>query len=323
MLWLTLTALTAVPPSGLLFGPRYLVADGDGTVRAWSTKDLQLDAAFTKKLNGDGLLGIASADDGTLWGFDGRRVFTWDGVSEQWDLVPSKSPPKPCTHFAVISNTPVGVCGPGVFRFTDGRFFEGPEFKDQVRGRGFGEHPHLVGHGSVLAIGTGFGEWGGHLWLLDVADGSWRKHYDAHGNAVGLAWTGSAWAVAWSMSHMMARTTPRLHDADAKPTVQGKERRDQYLRALAWDDEAKALFGLEQNELVRFDAALGFTKVQSIAPVKYGAERHAVGVSSGIAAFVAVGKGLFLVVPESGEPLIVGGGKSEQLRVEVRDGGAR
>jgi hypothetical protein len=325
MLLVTLAALAAVPPSGLAFGPHYLVADGDGTVRAWTTKELRFDAAFTKKLNGDGLLGIA-LDDGTLWGFDGTRAFTWDGVSARWDLVPSKPPPKPCTHFAVVADAPVGLCGPGVHRFTDGRYFEGPEFKDQVSGRGFGDHPHVAAHGSVLAIGTGFGEWGGHLWLLDVSDGSWRKHYDSLGNAVGVTWTGSAWVVAWSMSHMMAHTRARLHGADARPTTQGKELRDRYLRALAWDDEAKALFGLEQNELVRFDASLAFKKVQSIAPVKYGPERDAVGVSSGISAFVAVGSGKFLVVPESGEPVVVGGGKSERLRapaVGAGDAGAR
>lgn len=323
MLVLSLSvALAAVPPSGVSLGAHYLVADGDGTVRAWSTKDNRLDAALTKKLNGDGLLAIA-LDGGTLWGFDGTRAFTWDDAGARWDLVPSKPPLKPCTHFAVVGGAPVGLCGPGVHRFTDGRYFEAPEFNDQVRGRGFGDHPHVAAHGAVLAIGTGFGEWGGHLWLLDVSDGSWRKHYDALGNAAGVAWTGTAWAVAWSMSHMMATTRARVHGADGKPVKEGAQQRDRYLRAIAWDDSARALFGLEQNDLVRFDESLAFKKVQAITPVKYGPERDAVGVSSGIASFVALGKGQFLVVPESGEPLLVGGGKSDRLRLPAArpDGG--
>jgi hypothetical protein len=325
MLAITLSVLAAVPPSGLLFGSRLLVADGDGTVRAWSATDLQFDAAFTKKLNGDGLLGIASNGDDTLWGFDGTRAFTWDANSEQWQLVPSKPPPTPCSHFTVVANAPVGLCGAGVHRFTDGRYFEGPEFNDQVRGRGFGEHPRLAARGSVLAIGTGFGEWGGHLWLLDVSDGSWRKHFDSLGNVTGVVWTGEAWAVAWSMSHLMATTRMRLHGPDARPTQEGKEVPDRYVRALAWDDEAKVLFGLEQNDLVRFDRALVFKKVHSLARVTYGLERHAVGVSSGIATFVATSQGQFLVVPETGDPLVVRGGKSERLRRPAagRDAGPR
>lgn len=313
MLLLTLALLAAAPhaptvrPTAASWGTHLLVADGTGEVRAWKSADLAFDAAFTKRLNGDGLVALV-ASGGALWGFDGTRAFTWDDAGGQWDLVKSKPPKAPCTAFAVVDGAPVGTCGAGVHRFTDGHFWDAPPFEDQVKGRGFGDAPRaLASHGTQLAIGTGFGEWGGHLWLLDVATGRWSKFYDALGNAVGLAWTPKGWAVAWSMSHFDATTRARLHGPDAAPTKEGERLRGRYLRALAFDEAAGALFGLEQQQLVRLSDALKLEPVQPIGAVKYGPEPNAVGVSSGIAAFLALGGGRFLVVPEDGAPRVVGG----------------
>jgi hypothetical protein len=325
---MTLTTLAlvvlSVRPTAAQHGGHLLVADGDGTVRAWTAKDLAFDAALTKRLNGDGLLAIA-ADGETLWGFDGTRAFTWDDAGQQWDRAPSKkAPPAPCTAFAVVGGAPVGTCGPGVFRFTDGTSWDAPEFKDQVRGRGFGEAPSAVAsHGTQLAIAVGFGEWGGYFWLLDVATGAWSKHYDSLAYPTGMTWTGSAWAVAWSMSHFDASTRVRLHAPDASLAKEGERVRGRYLRALAWDAETKALVALEQQALVRVDEKLAFTKVQDIGKVAYGPERHAIGVSSGIGAFLALGGGRVLIVPVSGEALVGGGGKVTALRAPTTDAGPK
>lgn len=326
MLALVLLAVSAAPadvrPTAAAWNDRLLVAYGSGEVRAWTAKDLAFDAAFTKKLNGDGLLAVAATAD-ALWGFDGTRAFRWDDAGAQWDLVKSKPPPAPCSAFAVVDGAPVGTCGPGVHRFSDGTYWDAPAFADQVKGRGFGEFPRaLASHGTQLAIGTGFGEWGGHLWVLDVATGKWGKHYDALGNAVGLAWTPKGWAVAWSMSHFDATTHVRLHGPDGAPLKEGERLRGRYLRALAADD-AGAVFGLEQQQLVRVTDALALAPVQSIGTVKYGPERNAVGVSPGVAAFLALGGGRFLVVPEAGEPRVVGGGKVSVLAAPTLDAGTR
>ena len=175
--------------------------------------------------------------------------------------------------------------------------------------------PRIV-NGTQLAIGTGFGEWGGHLWLLDVATGTWGRHYDALGNAVGIAWTGEAWAVAWSMSHMMATTRLRLHGVDGKPKEEGPRLHDKYLRKITFDAEAKALFALEQDDLVRVGEKFALVKVQAVGKVKYGPERNAVGVSTGISQLQALGGGRFLLVPRTGDSLVIGGGKVTPLRVK-------
>jgi hypothetical protein len=303
--------LATIKPTAALDADHLYVADGDGTVRAWNRSTFELDAPLTKKLNGDGLLAIVR-DGETLWGFDSTRVFTWDFHGARWELVKGKAPPAPCSAFAVVGGKPVGTCGPGVHRFTDGKYWNAPEFKEQIRGRGFGESPHAIAsNGNVLAIGTGFGEWGGHLWLLDVSTGAWSKFYDSLGNAVGIAKTDKGWFVAWSMSHMSAHTRVRLHGADAKELTLGPEFDGRYLRALAAD--GGALFGIEQNELVKVTNALKLEKVQSFTPVKYGPERNAVGVSPGISAFLPIGDERFLLVPVSGSPLIIGKGKTVAL----------
>ncbi|MFT3706500.1 MAG: hypothetical protein QM817_02420 [Archangium sp.] len=321
-----LLVLAAVKPTAAVDADHLFIADGDGTVRAWNRKTLEFDAALTKKLNGDGLLAIAR-DGETLWGFDGTRTFTWDPNGARWDLVKGKPPPVPCSAFAVVGGKPVGTCGPGVHRFTDGKYWDAPEFKDQIKGRGFGESPHAIASsGDVLAIGTGFGEWGGHLWLLDVSTGKWSKFYDELGNAVGIAKTEKGWLVAWSMSHMRASVHLRLHGAaDAKEVAVGKELDDRYVRALAFDAEAKGVIGLEQSDLVKVTDKLGLEQVQGkVGEVKYGPERNAVGVSPGIGAFLPLGGGRYVIVPTSGPPLVAGGGKSVSLVAPAeakRDGG--
>ncbi|MBL8916939.1 MAG: hypothetical protein JNM17_39915 [Archangium sp.] len=311
---LVVLALIAVKPTAVVDAERLYVADADGTVRVWNRKTLEFDAAQTKKMNGDGLLAIAR-DGETLWGFDGSRAFTWDPNGARWDLQKGKPPPMPCSAFAVVGGKPVGTCGPGVHRFTDGKYWDAPEFNDQVKGRGFGEAPHAIAaSGNVLAIGTGFGEWGGHLWLLDVSTGKWSKFYDSLGNAVGIAKTEKGWVVAWSMSHMMAHARLRLHDDAAKEVVAGAELRDRYVRTLTFDSESKAVVGLEQQDLVKVTEKLGLEKVQSaVGQVKYGPERNAVGVSPGIGSFIALGGGRYVIVGTSGPPLVVGGGKSVSL----------
>lgn len=306
-------AVSAARPSAVVFGDHLLVADGDGTVRAWKHATLEFDAAQTKKLNGDGLLAVVKSD-GTLWGFDGVRAFTWDPNGARWDLVKGKPPPSPCRAFAIADGKPVGVCGAGVHRFTDGKYWDAPEFKGQISGRGFSDTPEIASRGSVVAIGTGYGEWGGHLFLLDVTSGTWNLYTDTLGNCAGIVPTEKGWFVAWSMSHMMAHTRARLHGADGKPLLEGPMLRDRYLRALTWGAEANAVIGLEQNDLVKLSDTLGLEKVQSkVGQVRYGDERNAVGVSPGIGAFLAIGGGRYVIVPTSGPPLVVGGAKSVSL----------
>lgn len=320
-LLVSLLAAGPLRPSAAAWGERVIVADGDGTLSAFTLNDLRFDAAFSRQLQGDGLLAVARDGD-VLWGFDGRRVFTWDDAGARWDLVKAKGPPAECRAFAVVARAPVCVTGTAVYRFTTGTVFEAPPFDGQVRGRGFGDAPHAVAAaGNQLAIGTGFGEWGGFLWLLDLETGAWSSYPDTLGNAVGIAWTGDAWAVAWSMSHFDATTRVRLHGRDAKPLKESARLRGKYLRTLAWDAEQQTLVGLEQQALVKVTPGLVLERLQPIGKVTYGPERNAVGVSPGIAQLTALGRGRYLIVPLQGPALVASGGKTVALVTPRSDGG--
>jgi hypothetical protein len=301
-------ASNAFKPTAVVSGGHLLVADGAGAVRSWSAKDLAPEAQL-----GGSMSAIAS-DGSALWGTDGKHAFRWSEPEKAWKQLTGKPAPAGCNAFAVVRGAPVATCGPGVFRFTDGKYWDAPEFHDQIKGRGFGESPQAIAaHDAQLAIGTGFGEWGGYLWLLDTTKGEWTKFYDALAYVNGVAWNGQSWAIAWSMSHMSASTQVRLHSIDAKVALEDKEVRGKYLRAIAVEPSSHAMFAIEQNELVRVDEKLALSKVQDIGTVKYESERMAVGVASGVAAFLAIGDGRWLVVPVSGQPLVVGGGKSAVL----------
>lgn len=317
----SLLAAGPIRPSAATWGERIIVADADGTLSAFTLSDLRYDAAFSKQLNGDGLLAVVRDGD-VLWGFDGRRVFTWDDAGARWDLVKAKGPPSECLAFAVVAHAPVCLTGTAVYRFTTGTVFEAPAFDGQVKGRGFAEPPQAIAaEGTQLAIGTGFGEWGGFFFLLDVETGAWSSFPDSLGNAVGIAWTGEAWAVAWSMSHFDATTQLRLHGRDAKPLKSSARVRGKYLRKLAWDAEQQALVGLEQQTLVKVTPALAFERLQPIGKVAYGPEPHAIGVSPGIAQLTALGKGRYLIVPLQGPALVASGGKTVTLTPPRGDAG--
>jgi len=301
-------AASTFKPTAVVFGGHLLVADGAGAVRSWSAKELAPEAQLP------GAMQAIASDGGTLWGTEGHHAFRWSDADRAWKQLTGKPAPAGCNAFAVVGGAPVATCGPGVFRFTDGRYWDAPEFHDQIKGRGFGESPQAIAaHDAQLAIGTGFGEWGGYLWLLDTAKGEWSRFYDDLAYVNGIAWNGQKWAVAWSMSHMSASAQVRLHSVDAKVALEDKPRERAYLRAIAVEPASRALFAIEQNELVRVDDKLGFEKVQSIGTVKYASERNAVGVASGVAALLAIGDGRWLVVPVAGQPLVVGGGKSAVL----------
>ncbi len=291
-----------VPASLARWGDTLVVADGSGAVRAYRG-DGQAQVALTSALGATPLFGVA-ADGATLFGFDLHSAFSWSG--ERWQPLKPKAE-LPCRAFSVVQGQPVAVCGPNVFRFSDGRSFKGPEFHDQIRGRGFGASVSLASHDALLAIGTGFGEWGGYLWVLDLSTGKWNRFYDALGYPVGVTWADAGWAVAWSMSHMMASTRVRLHRAKGQILREGPSVDDHYLRAISYAPDSKSLFALEQNDLVRVvDETLLFEKVQSVAPMAYGREPLAVGVSSGIAGFVSLGNGRFAVLSTTGDLLVVG-----------------
>lgn len=307
-------------PTAVLHGAHLLVADGEGDLRAWSSKDLRFDPERSRQLSMAGLLAVARSGE-QLWSFDGTRTFTWDDGGGRWVPGPSVPSMKGCTHFAVPAGSPVALCGRGVHRYADGRFFEPPLLLSTNQGRPFEGGRHVVAsHGTRLAIGTGLGEWGGMFHVLDLATRQWTRSADSLGGPVGVTWTGSEWAVAWSMSHFHPSTRVRLHRPDSTVAREGPELPDSYLRAIAFEPVTKRLVALEQNDLVHVSESLELERLQHLDPLPYGTERHAVGVSSGIAVFLPLDGERTLIVPFEGPPVAVVRGAMIPLPVPPHEG---
>ncbi len=297
-------------PTAALWHERVVIADGTGVVRAWKL-DATVDKPLTHALAATPIIAIVRAGE-VLWGFTTARPVTWSEERSTWVDTATKVAPAPCLAFAVVDGAPVGLCGPGVFRFTDGRSWPAPKPDVPITDTGFGVPRAVASRGATLAIGTGYGEWGGTLWTLDLATGRWAHHFDELACVTGLSWGTEGLLVTWSMSHFSASTRVRLHRADASVVREGSRLDGKYLRAIA--AEGDWVTALEQNTLVRVKPDLTFSPIGARLALPYGAEPLAVGVSSGIAVMLPVPGHRVLVVSAAGQGVLAGAGAVTPLK---------
>ena len=108
--------------------------------------------------------------------------------------------------------------------------------------------------GTHVWVGTGYGEWGGALFGLDLTSGQWVQFKDTLHYVTGISEDGQGrlW-VSWSMSHFGADMLLRVHRPDATVERAFTESRSKYIQTVAWDEASQILYGIEQNSLVRFE----------------------------------------------------------------------
>ena len=284
------------------------MADGKCGLHVWRVADenpsrLVRDDELAVKLNAKPFVGVAASEE-ILFGFDERSAWQWS--PRGWTSLGTAQAPSRCRAFAVVQNQPFAVCGNGVFSFGTGQYFEPPRnpiFIDSVDDR-LGDNVVLAAHDNLVPVGTGFGEWGGFFFVLNTSTGRWSKTQDEVSNAVWVVWWQNQWAVAWSMSHLgFAHTRIRLHATDALPAKEGQQLDSMYVRALAVDARTHSLWAVEQESLTQVDEKMLSldSRQESVVAVPYGAERLAVGVSSGVAGFISIGQSQLVVMSNEGE----------------------
>lgn len=291
-------------------------ADGTGALAAWSLPSLDLDRTLTRRLSAERITQLV-CDNDLLWGFDGTRLFTWNDEQGRWSQRPTILPPKPCTRLAMLADDPVGLCGDSVHRFRDGRRWNAPPFTEsQIEGIGFYDRAQaFAAHGNTVAIGTSYGEWGGHLWLLDFETGRWQRHYGAP--VAHLAWTSTGWLVTRSLAHMMTTSSIEL-GGEKLPLEEPKSIREGvFLRAVTRNRDGE-LIGIESERLVRIASDGSLHELQTLPPLHTVSEPWAGGPAPGINLLEPLESGGYLIVPRFGDAIIAIDGRT----VVLHPGGA-
>lgn len=282
MLCLALLALAAAPTAVEWKGT--LVATDGKVVKAWTMPKLTPVTTFDSKRPIDAI----ARDERSLWAFSNGATFRWSGTA--WDAMTTRAAKGPCLAYAVVDGAPIGLCGMLVHRFSDGTTWPGPKFADQMRGEGFAGLHVVASHGTQLALGTGFGEWGGYLWLLDLKTGRWAHFYDAYHSVNGLAWNGKGWTVAWAMNPLVS-TLVREHRLDASAEREGPDINGHDLRALMSNDTGIA--GVEKQRVVLVTPTLEIENGRDLEGLS--SPQAPTGVSFGISALIPNGSDPVLV----------------------------
>jgi hypothetical protein len=167
----------------------------------------------------------------------------------------------------------------------------------------------------VVWIGTGYGEWGGHLVGLDVRTGGWVQFYGAVHYVTGIArGPKDEPIVSWSMSHFSANTLIRVHKPDATPEISYPELADKYCLKVAYSPFDKKLYGLEGKTIVSINEGKPETVAKLDVQV-FEREPRAIGVAPGIIALIPVAPETLVVVPSRSAPLMIKAGKPITLLV--------
>jgi hypothetical protein len=155
---------------------------------------------------------------------------------------------------------------------------------------------------SMLWIGTGNGEWGGHLVGLNSRTGEWVQHYDALHYVTGITHaTLDEVIVSWSMSHFGANTLIRAHKLDARPSLSYPYLVSKYYQIIAYSPYDKTLYGVETVDLVSIKEGKP-TKIAELKGDLFEREPNAIGVAPGVAAILPVAPKTLIVVPKFGVP---------------------
>lgn len=301
-------------PSVGVYGEHILHLSQDGKVHAWRSKDLGADAEYARALASPPLRLLATGK-GALWGTDLARVFRWAEDTRSWK--PEASLPKTreaALDLAVVGDEPVVVYTKHVVEARTGKVHPLSTLKNAA----FPGMRALAVQATAthVWVGTGYGEWGGALFGLELKSGRWVQFKDSLHYVTGIAEDGQGklW-VSWSMSHFDARTLLRVHRPDATVEREFPELRSMYFQTVAWDDARQRLYGVEQQGVVRFEDGKPL-ELASLGKLPYSDEANAIGVAPGITRMEALGPQRFLLVHESAAPRVFVDGKVVALPME-------
>jgi hypothetical protein len=332
--------------SAVVLDDRLIHLDEAGNLRVWRLDDGNFDAAATARFSRNDLFRLAS-DGRQLWALGSSKVFRWSTEEGGWKSLARFDPKRnPVKGFAVAGGVPLLVLQAGtvmnpvtgrVYSTSDDDQFElmkmesevaiGPDVDGSERktsperympfqrfGSPLADAVAVLGTKTRLWIGISRGEWGGALYALNPANGTWVDHGDATGYVTGMTEDGSGdLLVSWSMDHMGDAGTRILrHGGDAEPYGQIPDADSKYYQTVAFNPFDDTLYGVEQGDVVAISDG-GHTKIAGLDGPVFGRERMAVGVAPGIGGLLPIGPRALVVVPKQGLPWLLRDGRLERL----------
>jgi hypothetical protein len=305
------------PASAALHDGRLVHLDEVGRLRVWNLQDGSFDAEMSSRLAGESLVQIV-ADGKTLWAAGASRLFSVSQSNGSWKkLAEFDSGRERLLALAVVGGSPLLIFPTKVLDPTRKRTFKVATLTgDQPGGRMRINSLRLLaslGTDSMLWMGTGMGEWGGHLVGLDPRTGKWIQYYDALHYVTGITQGQSGeLMVSWSMSHFDADTLIRVHGKDGKPVRSFPELRSRYYQLIAYSMHDGMLYGVENKDIVSIENG----KPIALAALEgqiFESEPDAIGVAPGVGLLLPVAPEILIIVPKSGLPWQLKGGTLTRL----------
>ena len=302
--------LTAPLSDGVLYDGRVVCIFDDGTLAAWDAVSGQPDYDLAARLANPALSRLAS-DRARLWAVGGETLFLWDAEDGGWRASANVPRGDPMT-LVVVDNQPALIYEKSVVLPTIGKSFKAPKLRGQLK-IDYLRVLAIYASGHTLWIGTGQGEWGGHLVGLNVRNGRWRQYYDALHYVTGITSRNEdTLVVSWSMSHFTANTLIREHDRKAVPTRSYPQLKGSYFQAVAFSPFDDQLYGVEQNTVVAINDGEP-TPIAELGKLAYDIEPDAIGVAPAVHSLIPVGKKTLLILHKHAAPFLLRGNTLSQL----------
>ncbi len=281
----------------------------DGSVLAWDLVNLKPNerlAAAVRALEPTGI----DADEGSFWIYDGHRIVELkDGAVVGEPAPVAEARDAPLLNFLRNDSGAYAVYAWAIVDLLRDQRHAVPELGGQLEVKSlrplcYAKGPH------TLWIGTGQGEWGGHLVRFDTERGTWESNYDGLHYVTGIALIGdSPKLVSWSMSHFYAHTVLRVHHDDTSIETSFEVHEQAYYQTTAYSPFDERFYVVEQRLLETVDPHGKTTKWAELPEMRYKPEGMAIGVVPGVHSIVPIARDMVMVFFFQGPPVLVHNGK--------------
>lgn len=295
---------------GALVGNALVVLLEDGSMTAWSMpsgeKDVQLSQAF-----GNPKFSKIASSGNALWGANGKSILQWNSEDRQWVEIAPQAGSEIQALVAMDADL-LQVYERSVVETVSGSEFQVPKLGGQMD-IDYLRILAIYPQGETLWIGTGQGEWGGHLIALNTRTGRWGSYYDPLHYVTGI--TGNANEsvyVSWSMSHFSANTLIRTHASNTEPVQEFEELESRYFQDISYSSFERKLYGIEQNSLVEIESGMP-VELADLGRLEYGVEPNAIGVAPAVIALIPIDANNVIILHEHAAPMIFRGSQLQKL----------